>query len=301
MTDSAGSGDRRRPAAVAIAGAASALWLAGTGLLVWILGSDSALWLAIAVAVALPLVALWFAALLARQSARLDAQAARLSEAGGAMRNSVRGTSRPEASAVRRDPIRLSKPEPPMRLTPGPAAPVVLRPAQPRQERLPFSDQLDAPQVGLADLIRALDFPDSAEDKDGFRALRLALADPKARRLVQASQDVLTLLSEEGIYMDDLDPDHARPEIWRRFAAGERGAAVGRVGGIRDRSSLALSAARMRSDPVFRDAAHHFLRLFDKSLAEIAPVASDAELAKLADSRTARAFMLIGRVAALFE
>ena len=78
--------------------------------------------------------------------------------------------------------------------------------------------------------------------------------------------------------MDDLEPDRARPELWRRFAAGERGPAVGRVGGIRDRSSLALSAARMRADPVFRDAAHHFLRLFDGTLAEVAPDATDADL-----------------------
>ena len=73
------------------------------------------------------------------------------------------------------------------------------------------------------------------------------------------------------------------------------------LGGIRDRSSLALTAGRMREDPVFRDAAHHFLRTFDKTFAEFETNASDAELVALADTRTARAFMLFGRVAGVFD
>jgi len=118
---------------------------------------------------------------------------------------------------------------------------------------------------------------------------------------VQASQDVLTLLSQDGIYMDDLNPDRSRPELWRRFAQGERGRVIGALGGVRDRTSLALTAARMREDPIFRDAAHHFLRNFDRMLTSFELVASDAELIELADTRTARAFMLLGRVTGAFD
>ncbi|MEM1237861.1 MAG: hypothetical protein AAGI10_12885 [Pseudomonadota bacterium] len=158
-----------------------------------------------------------------------------------------------------------------------------------------------APPLETADFIRALNFPETAEDQDGFNALRRALRDRKAASLVQASQDVLTLLSQDGIYMDDLRPDRAKPETWRRFAAGERGRVVAALGGIRDRSSLALSAGRMRSDAIFRDAAHHFLRLFDRTLTEFAEYASDEEIAALTDTRTARAFMLLGRVTGMFS
>ena len=101
--------------------------------------------------------------------------------------------------------------------------------------------------------------------------------------------------------MDDLRPDLARPEIWRRFATGERGRAIAALGGIRDRSSLALAAGRMKQDPIFRDAAHHFLRRFDNSFVEFEETATDAEIAALADTRTARAFMLLGRVAGIFD
>lgn len=100
--------------------------------------------------------------------------------------------------------------------------------------------------------------------------------------------------------MDDLVPDRARPEIWRRFAEGQRGRPIATLGGIRDRSSLALTAARMRNDPIFRDAVHHFLRKFDQVFSAFEKTATDQEIAALAETRTARAFMLLGRVAGVF-
>jgi hypothetical protein len=157
------------------------------------------------------------------------------------------------------------------------------------------------PPLSVADFIRALQFPETPEDKDGFRALRLALEDRTSAKLIRAAQDVLTLLSQDGIYVDDLRPDLCHPELWRRFSGGERGRSIAALGGIRDRTSLALTASRMKTDPVFRDAAHHFLRSFDKTFAAFEPNATDAELADLADTRTARAFMLFGRVTGTFD
>ncbi|MEJ6478979.1 MAG: hypothetical protein QNL92_09900 [Octadecabacter sp.] len=158
-----------------------------------------------------------------------------------------------------------------------------------------------APPIARPDLIRALNFPDTENDEVGFAALRRALKDRQARQLVQASQDVLTLLSQDGIYMDDLRPDRARPDIWRRFAKGERGRAVAALGGVRDRSCLALTAGRMREDGIFRDAAHHFLRKFDQTLISFELEATDEDIAALSETRTSRAFMLLGRVTGAFD
>ena len=162
------------------------------------------------------------------------------------------------------------------------------------------AEDLRAP-LSLGDFVRALQFPENPDDRDGFRALRRALEDRNVAKLIRAAQDVLTLLSQEGIYMDDLKPDRTRPDVWRRFAGGERGRAIAALGGVRDRSCLALTAGRMREDPVFRDAAHHFLRTFDRCFVEFEQHANDADLADLADTRTARAFMLLGRVTGTFD
>lgn len=190
------------------------------------------------------------------------------------------------------------------------AQPVPAQPSQPapapREEDQPAlalgtSNEDMQPPLSNGDLIRALNFPETSEDEAGFAALRRALKDREARQLVQASQDILTLLSQDGIYMDDLHPDRARPEIWRRFARGDRGKAVAALGGIRDRSSLALTAGRMREDTIFRDAAHHFLRRFDRTLVAFEEGATDAEISEFADTRTARAFMILGRVTGTFD
>ncbi len=190
----------------------------------------------------------------------------------------------------------------------APKARALSRPAPPRPEDdnqvdLPLgtpAEEISAP-LERQDFIRALNFPETAEDKAGFAALRRALSDRPTAQLIRAAQDILTLISQDGVYMDDLRPDSIRCEIWRRFAEGERGQSVAALGGVRDRTSLALTAARMRSDPVFRDVAHHFLRLFDQMFTKFAETASDAEISELANTRTARAFMLLGRVAGTFD
>ncbi len=163
------------------------------------------------------------------------------------------------------------------------------------------ADQPHHDPISVADFVKALNFPDNEHDKEGFRTLRRALQDPNTSRLIRSSQDVLTLLSQDGIYMDDLRPDRAKPELWRKFAKGDRGKSVAGLGGIHDRSSLALSAGRMKQDLVFRDAVHHFLRQFDRTLVDFEQNATDEEIVQMSETRTARAFMLLGRVTGTFD
>lgn len=147
------------------------------------------------------------------------------------------------------------------------------------------------------DFIRALDFPQDERDVEGFRVLRAALEHHPTAQLVTATQDLLTLLSQDSIFMEDLAVRHTGAALWRAFADGVQGADVAALGGILDRSSLALASGRMRDDPVFRDAVHHFLRVFDRVFSTFADDATDAEIMRFADTRTARAFMLGARIA----
>lgn len=218
-----------------------------------------------------------------------------------------------ELRHLRRDLAAAQAPAAPRAASPPPAPtappvtpPVVLQPARPLQQPgeeepgLALTATAEDSPVARADLVRALHFPEDEGDGEGFAALRRALGNRPARQLIQAAQDVLTLLSQDGIYTDDLVPDHTRPEIWRRFAQGERGHPVAQLGAIHERAALGAVMARMREDTIFRDTAHHFLRLFDRILENFEPEATDEELVALSDTRTARAFMLIGRAAGVF-
>jgi hypothetical protein len=325
--------DQDRPAVTTIeiiAIALSGLWLIGALLFFLFLpsnpaeGADGLRFLMTMLAIFLPVAMIWVAAVAARSSRIMREESLRLQAAIDSVRQAqitqqqqqqaqslkpeptvtqkldeIAETAKKTESAVmtfhskRRDTIR-----------PQPAAPDASGNAeggdQGKLELGTPSEDLSPPLL-TTDFIRALNFPETAEDQEGFAALRRALRDRKAAQLIQAAQDVLTLLSQDGIYMDDLRPDMARPEIWRSFAQGERGRAVAALGGIRDRTSLALTAARMKQDPIFRDAAHHFLRRFDQMFAEFEVEASDTDISALGETRTARAFMLLGRVAGTFD
>lgn len=311
-----------------IAIALSALWLLGAAVFFLVLSpapegegdGDSLRFLMTLLAVFMPVAMIWVAATAARASKVMREESQRLQTAIDAMRNTyvahVQGQANQEsapsvsrkldeiAAATKKTESALatftsSRDSAPIRKQPAPASEEVANESQTTLALGTPAEDLQPP-LERSDFIRAMNFPETAEDELGFIALRKALRDRQASQLIQAAQDVLTLLSQDGIYMDDLRPDMARPEIWRSFAAGNRGLSVSALGGIRDRSSLALTAGRMKQDPIFRDAAHHFLRRFDQIFTEFEETASDADITALADTRTARAFMLLGRVAGIF-
>ncbi len=274
------------------------------------------------VAIFLPLALIWVVAATARASRAIRAEAQRLQSTIDSMRQTLAAQSaiaRPTvekrleeiATAARQAESAIATFTSRRDNEPAPAAAerkaalATTRPSAPAEEQpaLALGTPAEAMThpVSVADFIAALNFPDSPDDKDGIRALRAALEDRSLAKLIRAAQDVLTLLGQDGIYMDDLRPDRAKPDLWRRFANGERGKTIAGLGGVRDRSSLALTAGRMRQDTIFRDAAHHFLRQFDKTVAEFEKNASDPELVALTETRTARAFMLLARVTGTFD
>lgn len=214
---------------------------------------------------------------------------------------------------ARRSAAERSRTEPPEAAPPEPPGADPAGPAPHRTDPQPDPAEAEAaPRLDLAEaeserpldpdtLIRALQFPADAEDEEGFRALRQARRDRAAAQVVTAAQDLLTLLSENGLYMDDVEPAPAGAEVWRGFADGARGAAVAEIGGAGTAETEARISERLRSDAIFRDAAHHFLRLFDRLLSERAPALSDADLEALSATRSARAFALLGRSLGTFD
>ena len=175
--------------------------------------------------------------------------------------------------------------------------------AKPEQKPLPLDEPAapkDAPELDIATLIKALDFPRNEKDNAGFRALRIAKQNADVEELLRASEDILNLLSQEGVYMDDLRPGVSPAREWRLFAEGTRGADVANVGAIDAPEALERIIERKRTDQIFRDTSLFFLRRFDIMLRQFVESANDAEIQLLADTRTGRAFMMLARAAGMF-
>ena len=296
-----GPGDSGRGNRALVIGAAlTALWLVML-LVFWLTGSGTATgaprWISV-VAALMPLGLIWLAVGIARAIDALRAEADDLRAQLDRERLTAEPSRSPAPAPI--TPV-APRPAPVPRpaFAPRRADPAAAAAADPRQSSL----GLDAPEpldLPGETVILALNFPDGPDDAAAIAALREALRDPDQARLIRSAQDVVTLLAERGIITDDLVPETTDPAAWRRFGDGQRGRAVSGVGAVRDAAALEAATAAMRGDEGFRDAVHHFLRLFDRSVTELMPQLTDDEILWLAQTRSARAFMLLARAAGLF-
>ncbi|MFD1913278.1 hypothetical protein [Halodurantibacterium flavum] len=282
-----------RPGMAEVAGVIlTILWL-GAVALGWQGDSGPAGLLLATMTVVVPPALIWVTVMTMRSLRQLRAEAAHLHDTIEGLRRAqiARQQSMPQAPAA--------EPAAPSRDIPAPDHLIADDPPDP-QAALDFQD-VPAPRVTAEDLVLALNFPDDPDDAEGFRALHNALADPAAAKLIRAAQDVLTLLAQSGLYTDDLAPSDTDVGLWRRFARGERGRALAGLAALDTPEATAATTVLLRQDPVFRDAAHHFLRMFDKTLAAFEPEMQDIHLMWLAQTRTARAFMLLAGASGTFD
>lgn len=199
------------------------------------------------------------------------------------------------------EPPRQPRPAEPRRTAPpaarpaGPLRPPAQRPPDP-QPSLDLGGPPPVP-VDSDDLIRALNFPDGPDDAVAVQSLRAALRDPDTARLIRAAQDMVMLLATRGLYMDDRPAAPVRPDLWRRLAEGERGASLAGIITPSSPETMEAVGAALRGDEVFRDAAHHFLRHWDRLLTRELPNLDDRRVSALADTRSGRAFVLLAEAA----
>ncbi|MCA8883312.1 MAG: hypothetical protein KDA50_06130 [Rhodobacteraceae bacterium] len=253
-------------------------------------------WLRMALELLLPLLLICLATALGHTVRRLQGEAAELRAELSRLRS---GAGPKPASRAKDTALRGAAAAPvPAAAAPEPAS---LAPATDAgQARLPLGTA-PAPALSLPDLIRALHFPETPDDRQGFRALSLALRDHRARLVVQAAQDMLTLMSQDGIYVDDLDQTLLPPAAWRQFAGEERRTGAADLALFQGSAEAARCAERLQGNTVYRDTAHHFLRRFDRLLADLVPEISDDAVTALTATRSARAFLLLGAAAGTFD
>jgi hypothetical protein len=240
--------------------------------------------------IVLPIALVWLGVSLSRQLAILGAEAQELRN----RLNLLQPDYQPQDDYPAEDVYQASTPPLPVPAAPR-APPRNVANETPACPETPTGEPVDS-----VTLIRALNFPDGPDDQDAIDALRLALKDPANSRVLRSAQDVVTLMAGRDVYMDNMPPEAARPDVWRRFADGERGSAVAALGGIHDTEALDIVAGMMDQDEIFCDTAQHFLRNFDNLIERVVPELDDIQISVLADTRSARTFMLLGRVSGIF-
>ncbi|MEO1551369.1 MAG: hypothetical protein AAFR93_13225 [Pseudomonadota bacterium] len=159
----------------------------------------------------------------------------------------------------------------------------------------PIPSHSPASALSTGDLLMALNFPRDVDDADGFDALERTRADGRWAEVLSAAEDVLNLLSQDGLYLDDLSAHPLPTDAWRTYGLGDRRPLVHALDPTQHAAAVARIAARSREDEVFRDAALHLLRRFEGLLEELSKTLSDEDLDTAMETRSARAFVLLNR------
>jgi hypothetical protein len=173
------------------------------------------------------------------------------------------------------------------------------------QPALPFAEperpERAAP-IAWADVVRAFDFPRDERDEEGLAAIRSTLRDPEFGRLLQAAEDVLSMLAAAGVHTEELRPEKGALAAWKAYAEGARGPRAAGVGGVLDEGALAVTRGLLREDPVFRDACLVYARRWSGLVARVfRELGEDPVMLEIADTRSGRAFMLTARALGAFD
>ena len=165
-----------------------------------------------------------------------------------------------------------------------------------RQDQLLEDDEKSMFSVPPSIIIRALNFPESDDDTAGFDALNDAVKEPAIGKLLEDAQKVLEALAEEGIYMETVTPEYARTELWRMHASGAVRQEISTLGSIDDKSLIRHVTEWTKSDGPLLSLSQAMVDQFHIVLHEFARIAEDDELYDLINTRTAKAYILLGSV-----
>ncbi|MEL6281855.1 MAG: hypothetical protein AAFQ73_03765 [Pseudomonadota bacterium] len=149
--------------------------------------------------------------------------------------------------------------------------------------------------------IRAANFPDSEEDRDTLDALYAVLSDRDAANLLQTAEDALSGLADIGLFMEDLKPHHADAAAWRSYLMDKNRTNAIDLGGIRNADAIEDTITAFEDRSGFNETAERFLDRYESMASRLMVEAADPSLVvELADTRTGRAFMLLGRASGRF-
>lgn len=210
----------------------------------------------------------------------------------GSFADEYAGTANPD---VHIDPWEKSEPE--LRHDPMPETPDASTVA----DEAVSADPDPAPQaeaaLSLHTVIRALSFANDDDDTEGFEAVDQAMDDERIAGILDASQRVLHRLAEIDIFMDNLTPDIATPEVWRLHAANAGDNEISMLGGIAETHVFEQVTRLLEQDPEFREQATLMMRRLNENMLHIIGAADDDQILQFARSRTVLAFILLGNVA----
>ena len=149
-------------------------------------------------------------------------------------------------------------------------------------------------------LLKSLNFPKDINDQLGFKALKIAKKHKQTKELLLSAEDVMTLLSKKGVYLDDHNFSPLDDKSWIEFILDENLSQKKSLVCLGHERLIEMLSKENIKDTIFRDTMLTFLRRFDQFLRLRYQSALEDQLSQLALTRSGKAFILIGKLYKIF-
>ena len=149
-------------------------------------------------------------------------------------------------------------------------------------------------------ILKALHFPKDEHDLMGFSALKIARKNNTFSELLQVSEDFLNLIAQDGIYLDDLKIEPPPIEAWLSFISTNQNRNKRRLNCVGIDRQIKRLKSRIKTDTIFRDTSLMLMRRFDVLLRDHLKLANDDQIFKIAETRTGKAFLIVGKLSDSF-
>ena len=149
-------------------------------------------------------------------------------------------------------------------------------------------------------ILKALHFPKDEHDLIGFSALKIVRKNNAFSKLLQVSEDFLNLIAQDGIYLDDLKIEPPPIEAWLSFISINQNRNKRRLNCVGIDRQIKRLKSRIKTDAIFRDTSLMLMRRFDVLLRDHLKLANDDQIFKIAETRTGKAFLIVGKLSDSF-
>ncbi len=155
---------------------------------------------------------------------------------------------------------------------------------------------LDEWNIDAVTLIRAFNLPNDENDNEGYDAIEAAIKIDSIGTLLHNSHDILYTLADYDLIMDEMEIDLGLISTWRKFAADSAEGTVSSLGGTGTFVEIDKVSSIVAEKSDFEEIANSFNSQMVEFISLAIPQLKDDEIRDLAQTRTFRAFLLLGQI-----
>ena len=168
--------------------------------------------------------------------------------------------------------------------------------SEPTNHKKVVNDDKESEPLTWDLILKALNFPEDKNDHLGFLALNTARKNNSISELLRVSEDLLKLIAQDGIYLDDLKIEPPEVKSWLNFLRPDQNHTNIRLNCVGIDREINKLKSRIKSDAIFRDTSLMLMRRFDLLLRDRFETASDNQIFKIAETRSGKAFLIVGKL-----